>query len=144
VEFPTLKQLEAHLAAKEDTDAQKLVAQLKNELPIKENPRGIPSLWYMPLVGSENFFDGFGFDKYRRQYRWPSNGPLDVREKNRKPARPLLPFLEKVMSRLPKRWNGTRRDYVRNDDWLLWDLHAEGRGAEVAWPRAHSGTGSKK
>lgn len=138
VRFPTLTQLETHLAAQGDSKAQALVEKLKNELPVKPNEKAIPSLWYMPLVGSENFFDGFGFDAYRRQYRWPKTGPLDVREKAHKPVRPLLPFLETVMSRLPKKWNGWIKRYVRNDDWLLWDLHPEGRGGSVVGARGHA------
>jgi hypothetical protein len=41
--------------------ALQLPGQAKLDVPIKPNPRAIPSLWYMPLVGSGNFFDGFGF-----------------------------------------------------------------------------------
>ena len=40
------------------------------EIPIKENLGGSPSLWYIPLVGGENFFDGFGFARYRKRFNW--------------------------------------------------------------------------
>ena len=59
VEFPAYEALIKHLA--NDAEGMRLLNKLKDELPIKTNERGIPSLWYMPLVGGENFFDGFGF-----------------------------------------------------------------------------------
>src|SRR2546430_2270318 len=58
VVFPTLHQLREHL--KNDLKGAELLARLEAEIPIKENARAIPSLWYIPLVGGENFFDGFG------------------------------------------------------------------------------------
>ena len=51
----------------------------------------MPSLWYMPLVGGEHFFDGFGFAAYRRKFRWPATA-LDNHEQRHPPQRPLLPF----------------------------------------------------
>jgi hypothetical protein len=131
VEFPKLDALRDHLEQKRDHKALRLLEQLEQEVPIKPNPRGIPSLWYMPLVGGEGFFDGFGFDDYRDTYRWPEDGPLDRRERQHEPRRPLLAFLEGLTRRLPKKWDARRRDYVRNDDWLLWDLKHEGGGAQV-------------
>ncbi len=131
VEFPALDKLRAHL--RNDAVSLKLILELENEVPIKPNVRGIPSLWYMPLVGGESFFDGFGFDAYRGTFNW-SDGPLDVRERKHRPERPLLPFLDSLARGLPKKWDGRRRAYVRNDDWLLWDLRRGGRGAEIAGP----------
>jgi len=68
VSFPTLNELESEIS--DSKKAKKLLDKLKTELPIKENPDGIPSLWYMPLVGSESFFDGFGFQnlKYLKKF----------------------------------------------------------------------------
>ena len=83
-----------------------LLAQLEWEVPIKENPRAIPSLWYIPLVGGENFFDGFGFAPYRKKLGWKDDIALDEHERRHKPKRPLLPFLEKLnFARSPR--NGT-------------------------------------
>jgi hypothetical protein len=146
IEFPALDELRQHLSGRDDETALKLLADLEMQVPIKPNPKGIPSLWYMPLVGGENFFDGFGFDDYRRAYKWPADGPLDVREKKHTPKRPLLPFLEKLAHKLPKKWDGRRKDYVRNDDWLLWDLHRQDGGAEVTRPHgtASPADGKKK
>ena len=45
IEFPTYDALARHLAS--DAVGTKLLKQLENELPIKPNPKGIPSLWYM-------------------------------------------------------------------------------------------------
>lgn len=131
VEFPALDALRAHLAS--DDTGTELLQALENEIPIKPNPQGVPSLWYMPLVGGENFFDGFGFDQFRHQFKW-AQSPLDAREQRLPPTRALLPFLKRLAKELPKKWDARRRGYVRNDDWLLWDLHREKSGAEVAGP----------
>jgi hypothetical protein len=133
VTFPTFDALTRHLAG--DQVGTALLKTLENELPIKSNAEGIPSLWYMPLVGGENFFDGFGFSRYCKQFAW-KNSTLDERERIFKPRRPLLPYLRKLNRRIPKKWDGRRKDYVRNDDWLLWDLRRKGDGAEVVSPRA--------
>jgi hypothetical protein len=134
VEFPALEKLRGHLTARDDALALELLSTLEQQVPIKPNPKGIPSLWYMPLVGGESFFDGFGFADFREKYRWPSDGPLDLRETNHRPMRPLLAFLEALTHTLPRKWDAKRNDYVRNDDWLLWDLRYEGGGAAVTEP----------
>ncbi|MCX6895269.1 MAG: hypothetical protein NTZ16_07185 [Verrucomicrobia bacterium] len=118
--FPTLHKLRKHLA--KDAAGSALLEQLEREIPIKENPRAIPSLWYIPLVGGENFFDGFGFARYRKRFGWHTEIPLDQHEKNFPPRRPLLPFLEKLNHRLPKRWDRKLDRFVADDDWLLWDF----------------------
>lgn len=133
VRFPSFEALAAHLSG--DQQGEKLLKDLEQELPIKPNPEGIPSLWYMPLVGGEGFFDGFGFSRYRFQFGW-SESILDRRESELKPMRPLLPYLRRLARRLPKKWDARRRAYVRNDDWLLWDLHHDRHGAEIVGPRA--------
>jgi hypothetical protein len=97
------------------------LARLEKENPIKENPRGVPSLWYIPLVGGENFFDGFGFGSYRRRLGWTQEIPLDRHEQRFPPQRPLLPFIEKLNERLQKKWDGKLNKFVPDDDWLLWD-----------------------
>src|SRR5262249_41571492 len=106
--------------------------QLKAEVPIKPNPHGVPSQWYMPLVGGEHFFDGFGFEDYRATFRWPRS-PLDDQERAHPPRKPLLKFLEDLNHRLPQKWCRTRNQFVPNDDWLLWDLRrSDDDGAEMA------------
>jgi len=134
VEFPSLEALRKHLT--DDAVGSDILSQLEQEVPIKPNPAGIPSLWYMPLVGGENFFDGFGFVEYRKRFRWTLS-PLDLREKAYQPRRPLLPFLEKLASQLPRKWDARRKAYVRNDDWLLWDLHSEHGGAQATTAKGH-------
>ena len=37
--------------------------------------------------------------------------------------RPLLPFVEKLNQRLPKKWDRKLNRLVQDDDWLLWDFH---------------------
>jgi hypothetical protein len=79
-------------------------------------------LWYIPLVGGENFFDGFGFARYRKKLGWKDDIALDEHERRHKPRRPLLPFLEKLNHELPKRWDRKLHKFVPDDDWLLWEF----------------------
>ncbi len=130
VVFPTLHRLREHL--KNDPVGRELLRQLELEIPIKENPRGIPSLWYIPLVGGENFFDGFGFEPYRKRFGWNVEIPIDQHERLFPPKRPLLPFLEKLNQRLPKKWDAKLRRFVPDDDWLLWDFDSQRRSGKHA------------
>jgi len=134
VTFPALAAFRNHL--KDDPRGLSLLEKLTAEVPIKENPTGAPSLWYMPLIGGEGFFDGFGFAPYRKKFGWPEI-PLDRMEADRVLKRPLLPFLEKASGSLPRKWDNGRKRYIRNDDWLLWDLKIQkrGGGAKVVEPR---------
>lgn len=134
VTFPSLHQLRDHL--KNDPAGLELLERLQHEVPIKENPRGIPSLWYMPVVGGENFFDGFGFEPYRKQFGWSHEIPIDRHERDNPPQRPLLPHLEKLNRSLPKKWDRKQRKFVKDDDWLLWDLQEnKTRGQRVKGAR---------
>lgn len=120
VDYPAFNDLKQRAIA--DPELRRSLDSLINEVPIKENPRGTPSLWYMALIGSENFFDGFGFSKYRKRFGWQTN-VFDEREKNSPPRRPLLPFLEGLVNgQFPKRWNQREHKFTRDDDWLLLDL----------------------
>jgi hypothetical protein len=131
VVFPALDDLRQHLKSKKDAKGEKLLVALEAEVPIKPNPTGAPSLWYMPLIGGEHFFDGFGFSEYRNYFRWPL-GDLDEREKRFPPKKPLLPFLHELNSELPKKWNRALRRWGPNDDWLLWQLdNGTNKGAQV-------------
>jgi len=122
VAFPALSQLEEALAGSDDLLA--MLADAKRELPAKENPSGIPSLWYMTLIGSESFFDGFGFclgDFHAEFPDWKKPSALDVREQNHPPRRPLLPFLAELArgTRVPRHWDHATQRYRADDDWLL-------------------------
>lgn len=121
VVFPTLEELETHLNNNKDLRGRKLLDRVRRKVPIKQNPKGIPSLWYMPLIGGDNFFDGFGFGNYRKNFGW-SIGPSDERENQKSPMRPLLAFLESLNEKLPKRWDGDKKKFVQDDDWLLLDI----------------------
>jgi hypothetical protein len=81
----------------------------------------------MPLVGGENFFDGFGFQlaSYQKRYGW-KGAVIDERERRRPPVRPLLPFLEALNKKLPSRWDNKLKKFVRNDDWMLWKIEGDG------------------
>ena len=122
--FPTLDRLRQHL--QKDAEGTALLDQLAAEVPIKPNPRGIPSLWYMPLIGSGNFFDGFGFAPYADRFKWEKT-TMDEREAKHPPQHALLPFLEKLTTDVPRRWDNKLKKYVTNDDWLLWEFDSAGQ-----------------
>ncbi len=132
VTFDALPKLKAHLAG--DPKGSALLEELIAQVPIKENLNASPSLWYMPLVGGERFFDGFGFDAYRSSFGW-SDTPLDGNERAHPPQNPLLPFLEQLNERLPCKWDWHTKSFVNDDDWLLWDLRSLEGGATVEGPR---------
>jgi len=121
ISFPSLGKLEEHLRARADKEGGELLNSLKTEVPINENPTGAPSLWYMPLIGGEHFFDGFGFSQYRASFKWEPID-LDEHENRHPPNKPLLPFLESLNSKLPLKWDRHRNEFGPNDDWLLWQL----------------------
>jgi hypothetical protein len=126
--FPTFDKLCDHL--RDDPKGAALLEQLADEVPIKPNARGIPSLWYMPLIGSSNFFDGFGFSQYAERFKWEKT-PIDEREEKHPPKRPLLPFIERLTTDVPKRWDNKLKKYVTNDDWLLWEFDSAGQQGET-------------
>jgi hypothetical protein len=98
-----------------------LVQRVEEEGPIKPNPGGLPSLWYMALLDSESFFDGFGFAPYVTRYKWQRN-IVDDREERYTVKRPLIPFLEGLaQGRFPKRWEPHTKKFVDDDDWLVLD-----------------------
>ncbi len=133
VEFPAVDALREHL--RDDPEGLALLKRLETEVPVKPNPRGIPSLWYMPLIGG-TFFDGFGFAAYREKFGWETI-PMDAAEERRPPKCGLLPYLESLVREVPKRWDNKLKKYVVNDDWLLWDLDgAAQRGVETSHPFA--------
>lgn len=121
VEFPAFERLREHLKSNGDAEGEALLTTLANEVPIKPNPSGSPSLWYMPLIGGQHFFDGFGFARYRELFDW-EGGPLDEREERQPPKKPLLPFLKDLNDRLPVKWSRQLKAFAPNDDWLLWGL----------------------
>jgi hypothetical protein len=124
VKFPALAQLKDHLAKKGDSDGSKMLKDLEVQIPIKENPSGSPSLWYMPLIGGEHFFDGFGFAQYRDRFKW-QRVEMDDREDAEPPQKPLLPFLDGLDRRLPQKWDRHLKKFGPNDDWLLWKLNQD-------------------
>jgi hypothetical protein len=117
--FPSLQLLKEHI--KDDSRGTKLLEDFLIESAIKENPTGVPSLWYMPLVGGEHLFDGFGFKNYIDEFHWKRNTTDDL-EDAYVPKNPLLPYLEKLDTKLPQKWDNKRKKFVRNDEWLIWDL----------------------
>lgn len=126
VAFPELEQLRTRLRT--DRDSLDLLNHLVDAVPIEENPDGTPSLWYMPLVGSESFFDGFGFGEFREQFGWTAQTIYDERETSRPPQRPLLHFVKEVADgKLPEKWDRGTKQFVPNDDWMLFEYAMERR-----------------
>ena len=121
VVFPALDKLKDYLSKNKDREAIKLLKELEKQVPIKPNPQGIPSLWYMPLIGGNNFFDGFGFSDFKKKYNW-SDAPSDENERNYPPSRPLLKFLQYLNKRMPQRWNLHAEKFEQDDDWLLLEI----------------------
>jgi hypothetical protein len=131
VTFPMLGELRKHLKAKKDAKGAELLDKLLFEAALQENEKGAPSLWYLPLVGGEHFFDGFGWGAYREEFGWPETA-LDRQEADRQPLKPLLPFLAELNQKRPAKWCRQKKQFVSNDDWLLWRLsRGDGEGAEV-------------
>jgi hypothetical protein len=128
VKYPALKLLKDHL--RDDPDGTELLKRLITEVPIKENENASPSLWYMPLIGGEHFFDGFGFKDYQQEFRW-GQVPLDENERQNPPQKPLLPFLEQLNRKLPMKWDRVAHKFGPNDDWLLWKFQKTQDGSEV-------------
>jgi len=129
VEHESLAKLRAHLAG--DAAGLALLDDLVRDAPIKENVNASPSLWYMPLVGAEHFFDGFGFAEARGEFAWTDDIALDAHERRRKPEKPLLPFLRDLNHTLPPKWDRQRDCFGPNDDWILWHLEKRRQGAHV-------------
>jgi hypothetical protein len=131
VKFPALDRLRDHLSKKGDSEGSRMLKDLEVQIPIKENPDGSPSLWYMPLIGGEHFFDGFGFAQYRDRFKW-QRVEMDDREDAEPPQKPLLPFLESLNRQLPQKWDRHQKKFGPNDDWLLWKLdQGTGAGAQL-------------
>jgi hypothetical protein len=140
VVFPAVAELRRHLELQGDDVALALLAQVEQQVPIKPNPDGSPSQWYMPLVGGEHFFDGFGFYLYRDKFRWPAT-PLDAAEEARGLKKPLVPFLAQLNDKLPRKWERGKKDYGPNDDWVLWDMQKLEHGAAVRYAHTSGGGG---
>ena len=130
VDFPAVTELRRHLELQGDTVGAALLAELERQVPIKPNGEGSPSQWYMPLVGGEHFFDGFGFHLYNEKFGWPLT-PLDKAEQLREVKKPLVPFLARLNDRIPQKWDRHKNDYGPTDDWLLWALKKEDSGAAL-------------
>jgi hypothetical protein len=130
VTFPALTELRRHLELQGDSVGTSLLDEFERQATLKPNADGSPSQWYMPLVGGEHFFDGFGFYLYREQFGWQLT-VLDVAEEVRGVKKPLLPFLAQLNEHIPQKWDRHKNDYGPNDDWLLWALTKKDEMAAV-------------
>lgn len=125
VRYPHWRELEQRAA--DQPELRDLLEAVRHEVVVRENESGVPSQWYMTLVGTESFFDGFGWAAYRDDFQWPETY-LDAREAApHEPVRPLLPYLDDLRQsrRLPHRWDRVAKTYRVNDDWLLLESQAK-------------------
>lgn len=118
----SVQTLRTHLADVGDTVGQQLLDTVEAEANLL-NPNAIPSLWYMGMLESEDyFFDGFGFDEYREEMGWTEeNDLLDPREtaEETRPRRPLLRYLEELNNAIPTTYSLARGAEHENTDWLI-------------------------
>lgn len=120
VTFPPYDDLVHHLKETKDKQGLQLLNELAQQAPLRPNPEAIPSMWYMALIDAHYFFDGFGFAKYRKEFGWEV-GALDEHERKFPPKRPLLPYLEGLDKRIPRRYDLERDEYVENPEWLIFE-----------------------
>lgn len=125
VKFPAHEELHDHLKKTGDSKALSLLDRLEREVPIRPNPKGIPSMWYMALLRPDYFFDGFGFADYAEAFGW-KDGVLDQREKSGRPRRPLLRYLSNLNRKIPKVYDHACDTWVENPDWLILDSSSHG------------------
>jgi hypothetical protein len=118
VSFPAFNELKKYLTETGDKRAQSLLEELETQVPLRPNPRAIPSMWYMALIDGHYFFDGFGFAPYMQRFGWTHN-ELDEREEQFPPKRPLLSYLEEINRQLLRKYNLEQDAYVENADWLI-------------------------
>lgn len=120
IEIQTIAELETYLDSLEDDKAKELFETLRTQVPMRPNPKAIPSLWYMALVESEDyFFDGFGFAGFMEEFGWEYYAPLDDRETDDPPTRPLLPYLVSLNTAIPERYDVELGHDVENPEWLI-------------------------
>jgi hypothetical protein len=116
----TIQALRSRLA--NDKTGQQLLDTLEAESNLV-NLHGVPSLWYMAMLQSEDyFFDGFGFEQYRKEMGWTEqNDLLDPRETaaETRPHRPLLPYLDALNNVIPTSYSTARGADHENADWLI-------------------------
>ena len=126
VRYPRWQALRTRFAKDAETTEQ--LDAIQREVAILENPAGTPSSWYATLVGSEAFFDGFGWASYRARFGW-AESDLDAREgPGNEPKRPLLPYLESINDgNTPRGWDARAGQFRDNDDWLLLERRAAER-----------------
>jgi len=135
VTFPAYDELCDHLKKAGDIKALDLLSRVEQEVPIRSNPRGIPSMWYMALLSSDYFFDGFGFTEFAPTFGW-KGGMLDDQERARRPQRPLLRYLSDLNREIPKTYDHAQDKWVENPDWLILDSKTYHRSSRSK-PKTH-------
>ena len=122
--FPALHELRAHLA--EDPAGRELLERLEREIPDQGKPARHPEPVVHPAGRRGELLRRLRLcARIASALAGSEDIPIDRHEKRFPPKRPLLPFVEKLNQRLPKKWDGKLNRFVPDDDWLLWDFHSQ-------------------
>jgi len=121
----SLTELRDHLLQTGDKKGQELLQKLQQEQPMKENPNGAPSLWYMGMLYGDYFFDSFGFKAYQEQFGWKKSALDEMEQEAPARLRPLLPYLDCLDAKIPELYDSRLGQLVTNDDWLIFEKHLE-------------------
>lgn len=115
----SLAELREHLKQKSDDKGLDLLNKLQQEQPMKENPSGAPSIWYMGMLYGDYFFDSFGFEDYKERFGWKKSPLDDMELRDTKRHRSLLPYLDSLDVKIPEVYDPRLKKMVTNDDWLF-------------------------
>ena len=132
VEFPDARPVPGTICASRETRRAARMLDLRlatTRLPIKPNPRGIPSL----MVHAAHRRDVFRWLRVRGVHREISAGTRSPWTRRKNATRPQNPAACRTWSTLARRrcpsvGTTSLSEYVTNDDWLLWDLENIGDG----------------
>jgi hypothetical protein len=124
IRLRALKELDNHLRKIDDKKGRELLRKLQQEQPMKENPNGAPSLWYMGMLPGDYFFDSFGFEGYKEYFGW-QDSRLDDMERQCTTKRPLLPYIDVLDGVIPEIYDPKVGKMVTNDDWLIFEKGRE-------------------
>lgn len=121
----SLADLSDHLEKTGDKAGQKLLTKLQQEQPMKVNPNGAPSLWYMGMLPGDYFFDGFGFAAYQKKFGWKRSSLDEMEEQRPAGGRSLLRYLDGLDRKIPELYDPRVGGLVTNDDWLIFDQRTD-------------------
>ncbi|MDD5677044.1 MAG: hypothetical protein PHW60_03510 [Kiritimatiellae bacterium] len=126
ITFPAYDELRDHLKNTGDSTAINLLNRMEQEIPIRPNSKGAPSMWYAALLRPDYFFDGFGFAEFAPTFGWKAS-TFEDQEKKKRPKRPLLRYLKDLNREIPKTYDHAQDKWVENPDWLILDSNVRSK-----------------